>query len=444
MNQIEINNNNNHNSNVRDSDPFFDPKWDSLWQLAELELMEVNASKQQTPEFSTQRKKYHRAKHIVPPEEPTSSTLPTPVTSSATDNSRTTSEWMQVFETTPLFVPEYERYYTSSTRMHMRPLPLSAPRRVSSYGEYSHINAYSNFEFNYNYTYRKREQKQQPPIPSVICVPSESSSSSQAVQNAPMKEQAVRIPLKRRLSNKSKVVKHRYVDYSLVSDDEALNHQDRPICGTPIEVLLKHGGDGDSSSLSSLSSASASDKNQEQSNGIKSPSPCGGDKKKKKKKSRPQDTFPKKLHTVLSKKEYEHIITWLPHGRSFIVRDPEALTRHVFPGFFKLKKYNSFIRQLSLWGFKRMTRGIDAKSYYNPLFLRGKPALVSRMTLTLIKGTGTKLKSNPDEEPDLHSLSVIRPLPEVSAAEVVQQARPSSSEELTPPAVRKVSLVRSV
>merc|ERR1719444_235427 len=328
--------------------------------------------------------------------------------------------------------------------MHMRPLPpLAAPRRVSSYGDYIH-NIYSSSHYNaskykYDYSYPNQQQQKQPPIPSVICVPSEPSAPSLAQQ----KTQSVapqNAPLKSRrsiISNKSKVVKHRYVDYSLVSDDEALNHHDRPICGTPIEVLLKHGGGGGSGGCrdSSFSSTSASDEYQEHG---KSSSECGGDDtmKKKRKKARPQDTFPKKLHTVLSKKEYEHIITWLPHGRSFIVRDPDALTRLVFPGYFKLKKYNSFIRQLSLWGFKRMTRGIDAKSYYNPLFLRGKPALVSRMTLTLIKGTGTKLKSNPDEEPDLHSLSVIRPLPEVNvnAADtdtdtdtvVIQQTRPSS------------------
>mmetsp|Transcript_28474 Transcript_28474/g.41905 ORF Transcript_28474/g.41905 Transcript_28474/m.41905 type:complete len:175 (-) Transcript_28474:398-922(-) len=124
-------------------------------------------------------------------------------------------------------------------------------------------------------------------------------------------------------------------------------------------------------------------------------------------------SFPGRLHHVLSCEDFRSIITWLPHGRSFIVLDPDALTTKIFPYFFRLKKNNSFIRQLSLWGFKRMLKGINAKSYYHPLFLRGKVSLVPRMSLISIKGRGRKLKSNPAEEPDLNALSKARPLPPV-------------------------------
>ena len=434
--------NHRHPSNSKNDDPFFDPKWDNLWQLAELELMDVQSRQQTTThvEFTHQRKRNPKA-NIVPLEDQNPS---------FTASTNTTSQWMQVFETTPLFVPEYAMMYEQPRQrrhiMHMHTRPsLPMPRRISSQrGQH--------YKYNYNSDYNY--QAPPPPIPSVVCVPSESSMSTptRAVSLSTDVEESTPIPrsttqqkmkkfapkpqLKRRISNK-KVVKHRYVDYSLVSDEEAINH-DGPICGTPIEALLGASNTNDDVSHTHEPSHCSSSKitvHAGDTNTSKVP-------QLKRKKNRPQDTFPKKLYTVLScNKEYEQIITWLPHGRSFIVRDPDALARHVFPGFFKLKKYNSFIRQLSLWGFKRMTRGIDAKSYYNPLFLRGKPALVSRMTLTLIKGTGTKLKSNPDAEPDLHSLSAIRPLPESSKTIVQKTSLFDAYAHGSPAVVRQVNLV---
>ena len=60
----------------------------------------------------------------------------------------------------------------------------------------------------------------------------------------------------------------------------------------------------------------------------------------------------------------------------------------VLPRFFKQTKYLSFTRQLNLWGFKRITRGIDAGAYYHELFLPGRTNLSMRMKRQKIKGTG--------------------------------------------------------
>lgn len=123
--------------------------------------------------------------------------------------------------------------------------------------------------------------------------------------------------------------------------------------------------------------------------------------------------FPGKLLEVLDRSDLVDIIDWMPHGRSFIVKKPKLFTTNVLPRFFKQTKFLSFTRQLNLWGFKRITRGVDAGAYYHELFLRGRPYLAMRMRRQKIKGTGMKLTPNPDGEPDFYNdWPVVPPLNE--------------------------------
>jgi len=123
--------------------------------------------------------------------------------------------------------------------------------------------------------------------------------------------------------------------------------------------------------------------------------------------------FPEKLIEVLERSDTASVITWLPHGRSFIVRDTKLFVAEVLPRFFRQSKFMSFTRQLNLWGFKRITKGVDSGAYYHELFLRGKAHLAKRMRRRKVKGTGAKLTPNPDEEPDFYALAKVRPLPDL-------------------------------
>ena len=91
---------------------------------------------------------------------------------------------------------------------------------------------------------------------------------------------------------------------------------------------------------------------------------------------------------VLERDDMESIITWMPHGRAFIVLQPQQLRDIVLPRFFKQTKFMSFTRQLNLWGFKRITKGVDSGAYYHALFLRGRRCLAMLMRRQKIKGTG--------------------------------------------------------
>ena len=64
--------------------------------------------------------------------------------------------------------------------------------------------------------------------------------------------------------------------------------------------------------------------------------------------------FPARLHVILSNEQYSHIISWMPHGRAWKVKNKELLVEEVIPKFFGQSKFASFARQLSGWGFKRL------------------------------------------------------------------------------------------
>ena len=127
---------------------------------------------------------------------------------------------------------------------------------------------------------------------------------------------------------------------------------------------------------------------------------------------------------VLDRGDMDSVITWLPHGRSFIVRHSQKLKEIVLPRFFKQSKFMSFTRQLNLWGFKRITKGTDAGAYYHELFLRGRPLLSTLMRRQKIKGTGIKLTPNPDTEPNFYKISMKRPLPVTSTGKELEPLPP--------------------
>lgn len=49
------------------------------------------------------------------------------------------------------------------------------------------------------------------------------------------------------------------------------------------------------------------------------------------------------LQTVLSKKECESVISWMPAGNAFCVFDPNELVEKVLSKYFKETKYSSFV-----------------------------------------------------------------------------------------------------
>jgi len=134
--------------------------------------------------------------------------------------------------------------------------------------------------------------------------------------------------------------------------------------------------------------------------------------------------FPEKLYEMLSAETVSTstensstIVTWLPHGRAFIVRKPKLFTSEIMAKYFRQTKLTSFQRQLNLYGFRRITQGPDSGAYYHELFLRGRPQLCMRMVRQKVKGTGHKQPTDVTTEPNFYNMPPIQyPPPSVSSA----------------------------
>uniref|UniRef100_A0A7S1FS67 HSF-type DNA-binding domain-containing protein n=1 Tax=Corethron hystrix TaxID=216773 RepID=A0A7S1FS67_9STRA len=79
--------------------------------------------------------------------------------------------------------------------------------------------------------------------------------------------------------------------------------------------------------------------------------------------------FPDKLHTILTDKKWNHIITFTGDGRSWKVLNKKLLETEILPIYFRTKKYISFTRNVVGWGFKREGKA----HYYHKLFHRDRP-----------------------------------------------------------------------
>ena len=127
--------------------------------------------------------------------------------------------------------------------------------------------------------------------------------------------------------------------------------------------------------------------------------------------------FPSKLQTLLrivEKHDLDQIVSWQPHGRSFLIHDANKFEDVIMRKYFNKAQIASFRRQLNLYNFKRITRGPDAGSYYHEGFLRGRPVLACRIQRIKVKGTKFRATSCPEDEPDFYKMSVLPGVDEVT------------------------------
>ena len=84
---------------------------------------------------------------------------------------------------------------------------------------------------------------------------------------------------------------------------------------------------------------------------------------------------------ILEDEEYSDVISWLPHGRGFVIFKKKAFEEKILPKHFnKQSKYSSFTRKLNRWRFVRVTRGPESGAYYHPCFRRGGHRLCMQMS----------------------------------------------------------------
>ena len=70
------------------------------------------------------------------------------------------------------------------------------------------------------------------------------------------------------------------------------------------------------------------------------------------KKCKTKQSFPMKLYVIVSKAEYQHIISWMPHGRNWNILDRDLLASIICPETFNNNSLTSFSRSVNGWGFR--------------------------------------------------------------------------------------------
>uniref|UniRef100_A0A915BG04 HSF-type DNA-binding domain-containing protein n=1 Tax=Parascaris univalens TaxID=6257 RepID=A0A915BG04_PARUN len=94
-----------------------------------------------------------------------------------------------------------------------------------------------------------------------------------------------------------------------------------------------------------------------------------------------------KLWNIVEDTAYQNVIRWDESGYSFHILDPYSFCRNVLPQYFKHNNLNSLIRQLNMYGFRKMTpierSGLaraesdqDHLEFSHPYFVRDHPELL--------------------------------------------------------------------
>lgn len=125
--------------------------------------------------------------------------------------------------------------------------------------------------------------------------------------------------------------------------------------------------------------------------------------------------FPSRLYRMLVEVEEQglsDVVSFLPHGRSFLVHKQERFVKEFLPRYFGGQtKWSSFSRQLNLYGFLRVTSGQDVGAYYHELFLLGRPKLIRYMKrVGAPHGLDRRRYKLPDgDDPDFYAMKPFEP-----------------------------------
>ncbi|ORX68575.1 winged helix DNA-binding domain-containing protein, partial [Linderina pennispora] len=64
--------------------------------------------------------------------------------------------------------------------------------------------------------------------------------------------------------------------------------------------------------------------------------------------------FVSKLYAMVSDSKTDQLISWTADGDSFQVMDPMELSQEILPLYFKHGNWQSFVRQLNMYGFHKV------------------------------------------------------------------------------------------
>lgn len=120
---------------------------------------------------------------------------------------------------------------------------------------------------------------------------------------------------------------------------------------------------------------------------------------------RPEHNFLVRLRVMLNNATRDGnqlVVSWLPHGKGFIIHDRSRFADAILPRYFK-GKFTGFRQSLRMHGFAQMGgNSWDEGAHYHKLFIRDEPLLCQGLTQEQMK------KAMPDyvpsaDEPNFYS-----------------------------------------
>ncbi|GAB5588415.1 Flocculation suppression protein [Umbelopsis nana] len=110
-----------------------------------------------------------------------------------------------------------------------------------------------------------------------------------------------------------------------------------------------------------------------------------------------QAAFVNKLYRMLEDHEMQDLISWSPSGDLFSVANPTQFSKLVLPQYFKHNNWQSFVRQLNMYGFHKVndmihhsniTNESQAWEFRHPSFRRGGILELQNIKRKSAKGAG--------------------------------------------------------
>ncbi|XP_033616713.1 heat shock factor protein 1 isoform X3 [Fukomys damarensis] len=139
--------------------------------------------------------------------------------------------------------------------------------------------------------------------------------------------------------------------------------------------------------------------------------------------------FLTKLWTLVSDPDTDALICWSPSGNSFHVFDQGQFAKEVLPKYFKHNNMASFVRQLNMYGFRKVVHieqgGLvkperDDTEFQHPCFLRGQEQLLEN-----IKRKVTSVSTLKNEDIKIRQDSVTKLLTDVQLMKGKQECMDS-------------------
>lgn len=106
--------------------------------------------------------------------------------------------------------------------------------------------------------------------------------------------------------------------------------------------------------------------------------------------------FLSSTYALVSDASTDSCIAWTPEGTSFIIKDRDALISTVLARFYKHSNFQSFVRQLNMYGFRKLGEPHHWE-FFHPAFLRGRPHILKYIRRR-IKYSGASTAAADDDD----------------------------------------------